>query len=121
MRKYLKRICFILVLSLMLLPHLALAATIDPGFSVFQDELGLGTRDLRLTIADLIHEAMGLLGIMAVVVILYGGFIWMISGGNDEKVKQAKDTMISGIIGLVIVLTSYSLANFVVSSILQAT
>lgn len=105
----------------MLLPQSVFAATLDPGFDVFKDEIGLGTRDIRLTIADLIHEAIGLLGIMAVVIILYGGFIWMISAGSDEKVKQAKDTMTSGIIGLVIVLTSYSLANFILNSLLQAT
>jgi len=115
------RIILILILSLSLVPNFVLAANIDPGFDVFRDTLGLGTKDLRETIAELINQAIGLLGIIAVMVILYGGFVWMISGGNEEKVKKAKDTMISGVIGLVIVLTSFSIANFVINSILQAT
>jgi len=122
MKKYFLQIIIIASLALILAPNFVLAASNDLlGLEIIRDELGLGTRDLRETIAMLLNQAMGLLGIIAVVVILYGGFVWMLSGGDDEKVKKAKDTMVSGIIGIVIVLTSFSLANFIINSILQAT
>jgi hypothetical protein len=82
---------------------------------------GLGATDVRVTIAQIIKVAMGLLGIIAVVIILIGGFTWMTAGGNEEKVGEAKKWIFSGIIGLAIILSAYAIANFVVSSLVTAT
>lgn len=118
---------------------LGLAATLVPTFAAlaagdvntlfggatqktaFEASVGLGTRDIRETIASLIGVIMGFLGILAVVIILLGGFMWMTAGGNEEKVGKAKKLIVSGIIGLVIVLAAYAIATFVVSSIYTAT
>lgn len=85
-----------------------------------ESSLGLGTKDVRVTIAAIINVFMGLLGIVAVVIILTGGFIWMTAGGDQEKTKKAKQYIISGIIGLIIILSSYAIATFVVNSIVNA-
>jgi hypothetical protein len=45
----------------------------------------------------------------------------MTAGGNDEKVGEAKRLMISGLIGLAIIMSAYAIASFVISSILDAT
>jgi hypothetical protein len=45
----------------------------------------------------------------------------MVSGGNDEKVGEAKKLIISGIIGLAIILSAYAITTFVISSFLTAT
>ncbi len=87
----------------------------------FAGEAGLGDADLVDTIAQIIRIALGFLGIIAVVIILLGGFKWMTAGGNDDKVKDAKKLIFSGIIGLVIVLTAYAIASFVIDSIMTAT
>jgi hypothetical protein len=87
----------------------------------FQGTTGLGSKDLRQTIAGIINVVMGFLGIVAVVIILIGGFIWMTAGGNEEKVKKAKALIFQGIIGLVIILASYAIATFVISSLVTAT
>ncbi len=122
MKKQLLKIIIIFIFSsLIFVPIVVSAASVNPGFNVFENEIGLGTRDIRETIASLINQAIALLGVIALVVILFGGFRWMIAGGDEEKVKKAKDTLISGVIGLIIILTSYSLANFVVNSLLKAT
>lgn len=89
--------------------------------SEFADTAGLSSGDLPTTIAAIIRVALGFLGIVAVVIILIGGFKWMTAGGNDDKVKSAKKVMISGIIGLVIVLSAFAIAQFVISSIVAAT
>ncbi len=89
--------------------------------STFASDAGLGSSDLTKTIASIVQVAIGFLGIVAVVIILAGGFKWMTSGGSEDKVKAAKKLMISGIIGLVIVLASYAIAQFVVGSISTAT
>lgn len=84
-------------------------------------EIGIGTRDIRSTVAQIIKVAMGLLGIVAVVIIIYGGFTWMIAGGNDEKVGEAKKWIFSGIIGLAIILSAYALASFIINQLITAT
>lgn len=87
----------------------------------FSDATGLGQADLQETIGNLIRVALGFLGVIAVCIVLYGGFKWMTAGGNDEKVGEAKRLMISGLIGLAIIMSAYAIASFVISSILEAT
>ena len=82
---------------------------------------GLGSRDIRDTIASIINVALSLLGIIVVVIIIYGGFLWMTAGGNEEKVADAKKWIFGGIIGLVIILASYAIAHFVVTNLVSAT
>ena len=55
------------------------------------------------------------------VIILLGGFKWMTAVGNDDKVKVAKKLMFSGLFGLVIVISAYAIAEFVIESIITAT
>jgi len=113
-------IVFVALFSLLGLPQIASAVSLDIGIN-YATATGLGTKDIRETIASIINVAMGLLGIIAVAIILLGGFKWMTAGGSEEKVSDAKKLIISGVIGLVIILTAYAIASFVVSSILNAT
>lgn len=92
----------------------------DLGLSYAADT-GLASRDVRSTIAGIIRAAMGLLGIVAVVIILIGGFTWMTAGGNEEKVGEAKKWIFSGVIGLAIILSAYALASFVINQLVNAT
>jgi hypothetical protein len=87
----------------------------------FADETGLGQQDLKTGLGRLINVALGFLGIVAVIIILYGGFRWMTAGGNDEKVGEAKRLIIAGIIGLAIILASYAITTFVLQSLIDAT
>lgn len=82
---------------------------------------GLASTDVRVTVARIIRVAMGLLGIVAVVIILIGGFTWMTAGGNSEKVDQAKQWIFAGIIGLAIILSAYAIASFVINQLYEAT
>lgn len=87
----------------------------------FSDSSGLGQTDLKETIGNLIRVALGFLGIIAVVIVLMGGFKWMTAGGTEEKVREAKKLLIAGIIGLAIVLSAYAITTFVIESLLTAT
>jgi type III secretory pathway component EscS len=51
--------------------------------------------------------------VLAVVVIMVGGFQWMTAGGNASIVTQAKDRVVSALIGLLIGIGSYALLNFI--------
>lgn len=82
---------------------------------------GLGTRDVRDTVAAIINVALGLLGIVAVVIIIAGGFLWMTAAGNEEKVDTARKMIFQGIIGLAIILSAYAIARFVIEKLVTAT
>jgi hypothetical protein len=120
MKKSIKIAVMLGLLGLILLPQVVGAASIDVGIT-YATGIGLGTRDIRTTISSIINVLMGLLGIVAVVIILVGGFKWMTAMGNEDSVKKAKQLLFEGIIGLVIILSAYAIANFVVGNVLNAT
>ena len=109
--------------ALVALPSTVLAqSNINLGLtSDVEGALGLGTQDVRVTIARIINVMMGLLGIIAVVIVLYGGFLWMTAAGNEERIDKAKKMIIAGVIGLAIILSAYAIARFVVDSLVNAT
>lgn len=91
------------------------------GLTEFEEDLELGKKDLRETVADIINAALGLLGIVAVVIVVIGGFLWMTAGGSGEQVEKAKGWIFSGIIGLAIILSAYAITRFVISELGVAT
>jgi type IV secretory pathway VirB2 component (pilin) len=76
----------------------------------------LGTGDLENTAIKIIDTLLGLLGLVALVMILIGGFKWMTSGGNEEKVGEAKKLLGAGVVGIIIILAAYAIAHYVVST-----
>jgi TRAP-type C4-dicarboxylate transport system permease small subunit len=93
---------------------------VDLGLN-YATAIGLATTDVRTTVSNVIRAFMGLLGIVAVIIILLGGFKWMTAAGNEEKVAEAKKLIISGIIGLVIIMMAFGIAQFVINSIVNGT
>lgn len=87
----------------------------------FAGDVGLGSQDLVGSIQKVIRVALSFLGIIAVVIILLGGFKWMTSGGETTKVGEAKKLIFAGIIGLIIVLFAYAIASFVITKIAGVT
>ena len=83
--------------------------------------IGLGNEDPRVIAASIINVILGFLGIIAVVIVLMGGFKWMTAGGNEDKIEEAKKLMSAGVIGLVIILASWGLATFIVNMMYNAT
>lgn len=113
------------VMGLVLAPSLGMAASTTDTFGLnpLNSELSgtLGNADLRVTVGKLINVALSLLGVIAVVIILAGGFKWMTAGGNDDKVAEARKMIFSGIIGLAIILSSWAIALFVLNRLRDAT
>lgn len=99
----------------------ALPALAQPDLGLqYGAQTGLGEKSVTLIVADIISWLLGLLGIAAIVIILYAGFLWMTSAGNDEKIKTAKKMLSAGVVGLVIILAAYSIARFVVTALIKA-
>lgn len=107
-------------------PTTGICVSADPRLSGYGltnfTAVGLGqTSDLKGSIANIINIILGFLGIVAVIIILAGGFKWMTAGGNEDKVGESRQMIIQGIIGLVVVFAAWAIASFVVSNLQSAT
>jgi hypothetical protein len=118
-----KKISRLVLVSLLIMPLVA-SAQADPndpyGVNAFlkpESKLNIGTKKLEATIAGIINIVLGFLGILATLLILYGGFIWMTSEGSSDKITKAKGIIGAGVVGLVIIFAAYSIARFVLGSL----
>ena len=72
---------------------------------------------LASSVTGIINAVVGVLGIVAVIVIIMGGVGYMTSAGDPGKVKKAKDTILYGVIGLVICALAFVIVNFVIKAL----
>lgn len=74
-----------------------------------------GGTDVRTLIVNIIRYALTFLGLIAVAMVMYGGFVWMTSNGSPERVSKAKRILIGAIIGLIIVLSAFAIVTMIVN------
>jgi len=115
MKKLLNKAGFLSLLAFTL-PAIAQAVSINWNINT-----GLGSAELTATIGSIIQIIIGFLGVIAIIIVLIGGFQWMTAAGNEEKVAQAKKLLGAGVIGLVIILAAYAITQFVITSLSTAT
>lgn len=93
---------------------------ITPGTA--EDITGVQTignqTDLAGNIMNIINGVIGVLALVAVVIVIVGGVGYMTSSGDAGKVKKAKDTILYGIIGLVVCVLAFAIVNFVIANII---
>lgn len=82
-------------------------------FESFGDSVNLANNSLPVVIGNLIRAALGVLGIIVVVIIVYAGFVWMTSAGNPDRIARAKKTLRNAAIGLLIILASWAITTFI--------
>ena len=115
-----------IVLTVVVAPALTLAAgtlnvDTDLGGSVVSSNLNLGSKSPVTIATNLINTAMLFLGLVAVVIILMGGFKWMTAGGSEDKIAEAKKLMSAGIVGIVIILSAWGIAKWVLQQAVTVT
>ena len=89
------------------------------GLDKTAEAAGLKSADLTVLVGNIIGSALSLVGVVFFILMLYGGFVWMIARGKEEKVNKAKDTITAAVIGLIIVFASYALTDFIFKSLDQ--
>ena len=82
---------------------------------------GLTSSDIRVVVARIIEVFLGLLGVVAVGIVIYAGYLWMTSQGNEETITKARQLIVNAVIGLAIILSAYAIVAFVISKLLIAT
>lgn len=71
-------------------------------------------KDPRLIVANVINMLLGLLGTLVVAYMVYGGYLIMLSQGNEDQVSKGKETIKNAAIGLAIILSAYSIVRLAV-------
>ena len=80
--------------------------------------VGDGQNTLTTDVTGIINAVIGVLGLVCVVVMIIGGVNYMTSNGDAGKVKKGKDTILYGVIGLVICALAFAIVNWVIGGIL---
>ncbi|EKE07510.1 MAG: hypothetical protein ACD_18C00064G0009 [uncultured bacterium] len=91
------------------------------GLNCVGENSKLSAQDPRIIITNIINQALGLLGIVATVLIIYAGFLWMTAGGDEGKAESARKIISAAVIGLVIILMAYSITRYVAINLYDAT
>ncbi len=66
-----------------------------------------------VTVVLIIRVLLGLTSMVLIALIIYAGFLWMTAGGNEEQVTKGKTTIRNATIGLVIIISAYSITVFI--------
>ncbi|MBR2589172.1 hypothetical protein IKE84_02440 [Candidatus Saccharibacteria bacterium] len=77
-------------------------------------------RDLMSILNLIINVALGVIGFVAVVMIIMGGIQYTTSSGDAAKVTKAKNTIMYGVVGLVIALLAFAIVNFILTNVFNA-
>lgn len=80
----------------------------------------LGGVSIPQLLGRVINVFLGISGSLALVVFVYGGFEWLTSAGNPEKIKKGKDAFVWATLGLMVVFGAYAIVNFILRAILSA-
>lgn len=79
--------------------------------------LGENKTDIPTLLGSIINSVLGIIGSLALVMFIYGGATWMLSGGNQEQVTKGKNILIWAAAGIVIIFTAYALVKFVLTTV----
>lgn len=113
-----KKYCLVLIIlfGFLMLPALVLADDYGLSDTAQAAELDTST-ELPTLIGNIIGTGLSMIGVIFFALMVYGGILWMTARGNEEISKKASNTIIAAVIGIIIVLSSYAITNFVLGSV----
>lgn len=86
------------------------------GYIVDQPANGVDT-----VITQIIQAVLSFLGVIFLILTIYGGYLWMMARGNEQQVVKAKSLLTEAVIGLIIVVAAYAISYFVIKKIGEST
>lgn len=72
--------------------------------------------DIVNTVISVVDFILGISGSIALVMFVYGGFLWVSSGGSEERVRAGKEAVRNAVVGLIIIFVSYTLITYGLSA-----
>ena len=116
--------CLIVIL---ILPYLVFAETapLDSLISIQADsgyaavDTAVDGNNLAANAGKIVKAFLSLLGIIFLILMLYGGYVWMVAAGDQSKVERAQNTIRRAIIGMIITIGSYAITQFILVKLLD--
>lgn len=105
------------VMALLLVNSLGVSPVFAQAIDTEQDQpaiiaaLSGGQTGLRGIVLTIVNFFLTFLGLLAVVMVIYGGFLYVSSAGNEENVNKAKKILMYAVIGIIIIVVSFALVN----------
>jgi len=90
------------------------------GTGLIQSTAGLSNTSVPVIIGNAVRIILGLSGTVALVLVVVGGVQWMLSKGDETKIKDARKLMTSGAVGIIIIAAAYAIADFVIKQLSSA-
>jgi len=124
MKKYFRQFFVIILLVIVLiLPCLVFAGNdIETNLKNLGSAGGYDTSGGDTQISEMagtiVSAALGLLGVVFIILFIFGGYKWMMARGNEQDVEESKDIMKNAVIGLIIVVGAYAIWSFILLSVL---
>lgn len=78
---------------------------------------GLPVEDLAPGVAGIVKVALGLVAVVALAFIVYGGFRYIVSRGDEREVETAKSTITTAVIGILVIGIAYAIVEFTVGAV----
>lgn len=76
--------------------------------------------DLNVIIGQIINGVLGIVGSLALVMFIYGGFVWMTAGGKSDAISKGKNIITWAVIGMIVIFTSYAAVRFILTSVINS-
>ncbi len=108
------------VLPILLLPG-AVYAQISASGDTLADIQGqltdTGGVTLPVLIGNIIQVVLSVLGIVFLILIIFAGFKWLTAQGDPKKTQEATKMLTQAVIGIIIIIGAFALADFVIDSL----
>lgn len=79
-----------------------------------------GTGEVATILQNIINWIFGFAALVAVLFIIIGGILYVVSAGNTDRAKQARQTILYSVIGLLIIVLSYFVVSLVLNTVVPA-
>ena len=89
----------------------------ESGYNVFNFQQG---GDVRIFLAGLVQAALSLVGVIFFLMILYGGYLWLTAGGNEDQVKKGREFITRAVVGFMVTIGALIITRFVTELIVTS-
>ncbi len=79
---------------------------------------GIDQKDIGKYVGNVIASALAIVGLIFLILMVYAGFKWMLSRGNEDEVTKARETIIAATIGLIVIAAGYAITRFITDQII---
>jgi len=76
-----------------------------------------GSETVDSKISLIIKSVLSFLGVIFLILMIYGGFLWMTAAGNEQQIEKAETLLASAVIGLIVVISAYAISYFVINGL----